>query len=682
MGTAIVTPTADGHVGVNWQVLGGGGTHYASQADSSDVTYSNHQSIIADDYLILDLGNPVIPALAQIRSVQLYTRAAQTVNVTVGAYKALKVAFRLASTGHIHLLNAIHPTNVITDFYSPQPSVAPNGAAWTSDLLNDLQLFFQLHWSGSPSNADFRVYKSYVSIVYNEAPVVTVTAPTGTVSTTTTPTVSWTYTDPEGDSQERVEIAVFTAAQYGIAGFDPTSSPATYRLPSTYTSVNSWVLESLANSTTYRVYVRASDSGSSGRFGNWAYSGFSTLYNAPALPKLTAVANPTFSRVDLTIQGLDNMLTKNQADVETDTTGWAAFVNATIDRFVTASAFNGGAVLRLTSAAAGYMQAASPVGTAGFAVAVGTMYTGSAWFRTAVTSRQCQIEIWWYNSAGTFLSYDTGPSQSDVTGSWTQAAVTATAPINAAYGRLVLTVLATGGASEQHWIDGISVIPSNVAPTAWSRGGLLPLQRFEVQRNIPLEDPEFITFSTPSRNLATEDSSDTTQLTTISDYTAPRGVPLTYQVRAIANESGNILIGPWSLPAYTELPLDDNWMVKLVYDSDYNFIANAKGPTWARGSEEDTSVYKAIGRDRVIVLTDQIYGDNFSLTFMCTNQTEVDDVVNIRAQQKTMLIQDPIGRQWYVRSTGGMAINEIFVSEDPYQEITIHFEEVDPPNAV
>lgn len=196
----------------------------------------------------------------------------------------------------------------------------------------------------------------------------------------------------------------------------------------------------------------------------WADVRVSVSYTPPLNPTLVAlaVASPAIAayaiagatdgiRVTLT-NPLGNLLTTNQASLETDTTGWAAGANTTISRS-TAQAANGAASLALTSVAAGTISATTPTGTSGVPVVAGQVYTAVASFRAAVSARSTSAGLAWYTAAGALISTTTGATVTDSTSAFTQATVTGQAPATAAFAALVVTVAATGAALEVHYAD-------------------------------------------------------------------------------------------------------------------------------------------------------------------------------------------------------------------------------------
>lgn len=185
--------------------------------------------------------------------------------------------------------------------------------------------------------------------------------------------------------------------------------------------------------------------------------------------------NTTYRVTGKTAAGNSNSLTVNQASLETDTAGWATQTNATITR-TTAQALHGTASLQLSSVAAGDMAAdTQPTKTL---VSASTQYTAAASFRTAVSARSVTCRIRWYTSADVFISESVGTAQTDGTGGWTQAVVTATSPGTAAKAAVAGHVAATGAASEVHYLDQAGLWAG--ASTSW----VLPPQTVTVNQDL------------------------------------------------------------------------------------------------------------------------------------------------------------------------------------------------------
>ena len=120
----------------------------------------------------------------------------------------------------------------------------------------------------------------------NAAPVATVTAPADPTNNSTTPAVTWTYTDADGNLQQTYQIRVFTAAQYGIGGFDPATSPATWDSGEVLSADVSAAIGVVIANATYRAYVRVSDS--DGNYSAWAFKQWVQSVTPPNAPLLVA----------------------------------------------------------------------------------------------------------------------------------------------------------------------------------------------------------------------------------------------------------------------------------------------------------------------------------------------------------------------------------------------------------
>jgi hypothetical protein len=463
------------------------GTTWDQTDDDSDATYAQFDNggWLGDYAATLEVAMTTValPAGAQIRSVTPRVRDyASHLN-----YQPILTASLKDNTGAAGWLNHGGSTSVVTRTGSARTTKA-NGAAWDQAGLDDLRMAYSVseqYKTANHGNALYRIYELNADVLYNERPVAVVTGPTeGATIISTQPTVTWTYADPEADAQERYRIRVFSAAEYGIGGFDPETSPATWDSGDVFSSALSAVVGTvLAQGTTYRAYVKVSDAGSSGRFSLWDSNTF-TIQSAvsgsaaspgtgPAAPSLTAVLDAALARVVLTLQGRDNMLTYHQSSAEgPDTEGWLVNLNCTLARS-TAQAAEGVGSFAMTSVAAGNMGMVTPLGaTSLHAVTAGGTYTALASLRAATVARSCNVTVTWYTAAGASAgSASVSGVVADTTGGWTQLAVTAAAPVGAAFAAVAVNVLSTGGAGEVHYVDKISLAPGS--STVWTPGGFV-----------------------------------------------------------------------------------------------------------------------------------------------------------------------------------------------------------------
>lgn len=178
----------------------------------------------------------------------------------------------------------------------------------------------------------------------------------------------------------------------------------------------------------------------------------------------TATRVPT----TLTSAGTPNLLSPNQASVETNTTGFNNNTNCTLARS-TAQALDGAASLEITAAAIGISLGATLPGTSGIPVVPGKSYTARASMRAAVTGRATRVGFNWYTAAGAYLSTNNGTNFADVTTGWAEGSATFVAPATAAFAQITFGVVdAAQALGEVHYVDRISLVET---PVVWTVNG-------------------------------------------------------------------------------------------------------------------------------------------------------------------------------------------------------------------
>lgn len=284
MGTSVISPNSLVHQ--TSVTLVGAANAQTAWSDNNDATYTYEHSNVR-----VAFGNPTIPAGAQIRSVQIKMRMSRN-----GAYNG-NVYFYLGhsniepqdfgpdikgagiyNTTVLHIEGGAHASNRLS-----QP--------WSVADVNALECTV---WDDTPGTG-LRVHEIDVYVTYNEKPTISSVQPSATVTTTTRPTVTATYTDPESDLLERYQVKVFTSAQYGAGGFNAETSAHTYYSGIIYGStVYHQLLEDLAVGSTVKFYVKGADKGSNGRYSDWVASP-AVLINptTPSTPSAPTIATDT-----------------------------------------------------------------------------------------------------------------------------------------------------------------------------------------------------------------------------------------------------------------------------------------------------------------------------------------------------------------------------------------------------
>lgn len=248
-----------------------------------------------------------LPATAQIRSVRPWMRILESSGTSV-----LKLRLVDLVTDDWASETSYSPSNVIVDKAGVVSANHPTGAAWTPALLYQTAVSVG---SGSAPQDHF-VFRLWADVVVNYAPVAVVSMLN--LNLTSQPTVSFTYTDPEGNALERSHVRVFSSAQYGAGGFDPATSTATADSGARVSSSLTWQVSTALPNGTYRAYVKVADAGSGGRYGDWAFVQFTSTVTPPAAPTITAVADPTNARVTLAIPGRADLTVTLTAQRSTD----------------------------------------------------------------------------------------------------------------------------------------------------------------------------------------------------------------------------------------------------------------------------------------------------------------------------------------------------------------------------
>jgi len=521
MATYVLRPDANWNNDTLFTISGGSPTVHAALADDDDTTFITRTSNTVPAFYEAEFGTTTLSATEQVTSVNL--RAKIEVGTAGNAQFSLGVITdRNGRTVYYSVpITKQNTLALSTVDFALNMTSAPNGAEWTQTLIDNLVFKFT---DNAIVLADkTSIYEVYADVVTTAQPTVTVTAPSGTITTTSFPSVVWTYADTDGDPQSAYEVKIFDATTYGGPSFSADTSTPSVETGIVTSSNQGQTLEAdLANSTTYRAYVRVAQlANGSNYFSGWAYSQFSLAVDAPANPTVSAFYESDTGSVAITIFGRTNVLSANQASLETNTTGWDALTNCAIARS-TAQASSGSASLALTATASGDAVATTTTATA-FAVTASTEFSATAEFRANTTVRSTAVGILWRNSSGTTISTAYGTSETDSASAWNQCTVTATAPITAVTA-LVAVKIISAGTSEVHYVDKIAFHAGD--EPFWTRGGFGTFS-FDVERS----DDSGTTY-TAIRNSPV--SASTSQIATLSDYEVPLDTTVTYRAKARA----------------------------------------------------------------------------------------------------------------------------------------------------
>lgn len=500
------------------------------------------------------------------------------------------------------------------------------------------------------SAGTFGSFATDATFTAQAAPVTTISQPAGTVHGTTQPTVAWSSTFPGAAIQTAYRV-IIESGSYGTSPGSGVSAWDSGTVTSTALSVV--VGTPLSTGTNYRAFVIVTETGPENGL---AHSDFTLVVDLPAPPTvaLTTVADPTSGLPEfaLTGQGNDNLLTANQSSLEAGTTtGLVATLNCTITAS-TVQALDGTYSMRMSSTAAGRMDAGTLSGTSGVPVVAGQQYTAMASFFAPSSSRQCYVAIYWSDFAGAALSNVFSGSLSDHN-NWLQNSVTAVAPAGAAYAQVVCSVQSPGAGSELHYVDQIKIAPG--PSTVWSIGGFVGTTEVVILRS----DGNYVRGASPDNPYTLP---LTTQAFTIYDPEAPTDVATTYYVFVIGTSGGQVLTGTPTTTGAETLTSSQWWVwipgspagalpisraSKIVAT-----LASGGDASMQFDQDEDQGVFKPFGRSDTLVVHGDMRGEYFTLLIVFTSDAAWNAFVAMRNQQRTVAVRSDMASGVYFMTMG------------------------------
>lgn len=384
----------------------GAASRHAALADDSDTSYVRHD---ASFDVLYGFGTSALAAGRRWKQARIRVR----IGITSGGGSDTWIHFRS--------IEGVYGYPDYWDIYSSLgtlvgawKTIEPTGQAWDQTYVDNLQV--RIH---SASATTPHYYALYVDLEWDAQPTVAVTAPTGT-STITKPTVAWTFADAENLDQSRYEVALFTSAQYGVAGFDPSTSPALYRSGEKLGGIKSFEIPLGIGNGTYRAYVRAAHEMPAGApyYSPWSYSQFVVDVDAPHAPAVVTTPEPEDSRVRLDINLEDDyftesLLSANQSTAEADPLGWfeaGGSAGGDVSRW-NVSPYQGSYSMIFESGGIGNPPPGTVIGRTdpGTVEAVpGAMHKIRFWYRPDGPV-DMQVSLRWMNSGGGLISTSNAP---------------------------------------------------------------------------------------------------------------------------------------------------------------------------------------------------------------------------------------------------------------------------------
>jgi hypothetical protein len=299
MAVTTVRPNATASGTSLFTISGGSATLHEALNDNSDSTFiSKSTTIVGQASALLDFGTTTISATQRVKRVRVRARAltptaAGRINVYLGT--------RASNQNYFHSALAIRGQYSATTFTGAYQTAAPNGQDWSQATIDGLRVKVTEY---NDTGVLGSILELYVDVDISAQPTVTVSAPTGTVTNTTAPDVTWAYADTDNETQAFYEVKVFSQAQYTAGGFSALTSTSTYESGEVASSDSTAVVGDLLLSGVYRAYVRVAKTVNGSPFwSDFAYSQFTITVTPPSVPTLSASWNSSLGKATLTVTG-------------------------------------------------------------------------------------------------------------------------------------------------------------------------------------------------------------------------------------------------------------------------------------------------------------------------------------------------------------------------------------------
>lgn len=658
-----------------WKDEGGSGGTIGKITDSSDTTYLRKDTSWATNQLVVShtsAGSELTPIAGGTEvPIALKARARVKRSSTVCTY-TLAVANNVAA-GRLSAPSTISPTTSAAWYESGWITTFADGNnVYTEYMAGSSNRDFVTVFGDAQAAADAGyLYEMQMLLQTATLPSVAVDTPS---VTSTAPTISWTYTDTESVAQAKYRVLVYTSTQYGEPSFVAGTTSGAYDSGTlTGTSASLASVGPLTDGTTYKAYVAVAKA-VSGYPGGYLWSSYAAsaawtvAASPPAAPTLGTSWQTGSQSVKCDIAAYRNLMRIYNTTFELDGGIWATVSNCTATRSSTIAS-NGTYSMRLSATAAGDVTATNDERVA---VTVGTSYTAMAQIRAGASARTCKVSIVWYDSGGSVLSTSDGSTATSSTSAWTNYTCTATAPASAAYAAPKVTVASAGGAAELHYVDQADLHVGS--GTTWTPGGALAFT-VQIQRS---EDGG--TTWTTIQDAADADILDDPHTVTVYDYLVARGISAKYRARStLTGAVGVTQTSAWSSTSTVSTTNDGTWWIKAVDDHTINGGSINVIDRLEESTAADVGVFRPLDGNVALVVSGAIGGTDGSYRLHAA--TETIWTTTLRALFRytgTLLVQDPLGRQKYVRWIDRSG-SQSYSGGNVRRELTVGYAEVDGP---
>jgi hypothetical protein len=212
LSTATFRP--DGYDSPDSSIVTGAASIHAALSDDNAGSYVRKWPELPPTYLHMTTSTK--PAGSMVKQIRT-TLSASSISVNT-----TKISWWIDSAGWQHG----RTTGLVIAGTTPTLYFGP----WTvvGDLTQEQIDALKVAIDAEPLLTEARFYEVFLDITFAEQPTTTVTAPTGT-STSSDVSVEWTHTaGTDGGAQAAYEVKVFSVGQYSAEGFSPDTAPAAF----------------------------------------------------------------------------------------------------------------------------------------------------------------------------------------------------------------------------------------------------------------------------------------------------------------------------------------------------------------------------------------------------------------------------------------------------------------------
>jgi hypothetical protein len=230
----------------------------------------------------------------------------------------------------------------------------------------------------------------------------------------------------------------------------------------------------------------------------------------------------------------------------------------------------------------------------------------------------------------------------DTNAGFTQATVTATSPVNAAYATLQVNVISPANA-EVHYVDEVGLFPGSSA--AWTAGGFSATAGIVILRS----DGVYVRLASPA-NPAPLTNTPTVDTAVVNDYEVTPLVAYTYQALLQATGVQGLVQSAYSASAGASVSTTKWWEIDPTNPAG---AVAAQPIQFNPSNTEQSAAHQVLGQSTMIVIASAVMGIDMTATLELFDATTYSKFYTLLTSQKTVFFSDPFGFSYYFRIAPG-----------------------------